>query len=197
MESWFTSEANSEFKFGQGVFLNFGEDGEGFMELEDKFPTLSEKSVSILVPTQRMEFFSQVKDWKHVLYNLLVENYNNPNGSSLIRPIRREGKDGFTFNGEMNPDKKIAELYAAHIRQASLELEDPSCVFVHDLYKHYLRSAQQLMAKYFIKVDKLVYLYYDVPLFVPGETLEQAQARLKLLETKQRRSKKHEEDLED
>lgn len=29
----------------------------------------------------------QVSDFKHVIYNLLVENYNNPHKSNLVTPI--------------------------------------------------------------------------------------------------------------
>jgi hypothetical protein len=139
-------------------------------------------------PITQMQKFEKVDDWKHVLYNLLVDGYNNPK-DRIVYEVESGGEViGFAFDSSKEPEKRIAELYALHLRGASLETEDQSCVFVQDLYKVYLRSAYQLMAKYFTRdsTNKYTYLYDTVPLFVKGDSLETAAERLKKVETRQR-----------
>jgi len=144
----------------------------------------------------RMHSFppSQVKDWKHVIYNLLVENYNSEDKDTLVQPfevlINGTLRKGFKFNQKHNPGKKLAELYTLHMRHARLDLEDQNSVFVQDLYKFYLRSAFQLLAQYFEKYDQYTYLYTDEALFVPGESLEEANARIKRMGTRTRKKGK-------
>jgi hypothetical protein len=133
-------------------------------------------------------------DWKHVLYNLLVENYNSDDKNTLLLPttIIVDGKmrDGFTINEGLSPKIVLAELYAFHVRKESLQALDAKSSVGKDLYRFYLRSAYQLMSKYFTKVGKWTYIYDEVPLFVPGEDLAAARDRVKMLDTKQRRKLK-------
>jgi len=135
-----------------------------------------------------------LQDFKHVLYNLLVEQHNNPSASTFVQPctIEEDGvmRQGFRFNSRQNPEKKLPELYAQHIRKARLDCEDQSSVFIQDLYKYYLRACVELLSKYFEKRDKYTYLYDDIPLFVPGETLEQAEERIKTMKTRARKKRK-------
>jgi len=144
-----------------------------------------------------MKAFSaaQVSDWKHVLYNLLVESHNNENNSGcLVSPVEvlhaGQKRQGFSFNPNLQPRKKIAELYAHHVRKETLEQQDPKSNFTEDLYKYYLRCAYQLMCKYFMKVGPFTYVYEEVPLFIAGETLADAEDRLRNIDTKHRRKKK-------
>jgi len=145
---------------------------------------------------QLMQSFppEKVNDFKHVIYNLLVENHNNPHKSNFIQPCTIEENNvvrtGFCFNENENPEKKLPELYAQHIRKARLEQEDISSVFVHDLYKFYLRASVELLSKYFEKRDKYTYLYEDTPLFVPNGTLEQAEERIRNMKTRARKKRK-------
>jgi len=84
---------------------------------------------------------SGINDFKHVLYNLLVENHNSPLTCSFLQPYsyvdEKTGKkkEGFRFNSMENPDKKLPELYAHHIKKARLDWEDSSSVFIQDLYR--------------------------------------------------------------
>lgn len=59
---------------------------------------------------------------------------------------------GFQFNPEMDPEAKLAELYALNIRGTSIEGEDKACPLIQDVYKFYARAAMELLAKYFEKV---------------------------------------------
>lgn len=57
-------------------------------------------------------------------------SYKTPEGNIL---------HGFRFNELMQPEKRLPELWAEHMRKARLDVE-PSvpAVFVEDLYKFYL-----------------------------------------------------------
>jgi len=136
----------------------------------------------------------KVNDFKHVIYNLLVDNHNNPHKSNFVQPctIEENGviRHGFCFNEAENPEKKLPELYAQHIRKARLDQEDISSVFVHDLYKFYLRASVELLSKYFEKRDKYTYLYEDTPLFIPNDTLEHAEERIRNMKTRARKKRK-------
>jgi hypothetical protein len=176
----------------------------------------SPSSISTPFP-QKMESFSpeKVTDFKHVIYNLLVENYNNPdpNHVPFVQPctVELDGtlKMGFRFNENSlgkhhyittvtnsmleHPDKKLPELYAYHIRKARLDLEDQSSIFIQDLYKFYLRACLELLGKYFQKIDKYTFLYDDdTPLFVPGTSLKQAEERMRKMRTRARKRKSSE-----
>jgi len=135
-----------------------------------------------------------LQDFKHVLYNLLAEYHNNPSASTFLQPCTMEedgvARQGFRFNSRQNPEKKLPELYAQHIRKARLDCEDQSSVFIQDLYKYYLRACVELLSKYFEKRDKYTYLYDDIPLFVPGETLDQAEERIKTMKTRARKKRR-------
>jgi len=156
---------------------------------------------------RRMDIFppSSINDFKHVLYNLLVENHNNPLTCSFLQPFScvdektGKSKDGFRFNSMENPDKKLPELYAHHIKKARLDWEDSSSVFIQDLYRYYMRACVELMSKYFEKKDKYSYLYDEVPLFVPNESLEEAETRLKGMKSRarMRRKKRGADDKDD
>lgn len=145
---------------------------------------------------EQMDMFppEKVGDFKHVIYNHLVENYNNasPDVVPFVEPvtINYEGqiRDGFRFNECQNPDKILPELYAQHIRRARLDLEDQNSVFIQDLYKFYLRACLELLGKYFEKIDKYTFLYDDgTPLFIPGAPLKDAEARIKSMRTRARK----------
>jgi len=168
--------------------------------MEDRTPPPI-PTASVSIPSRngkgRMKPFApaQVTDWKHVLYNLLVEHYNAANQeSTLVSPVEVVSngilRHGFSFNPNMQPRKRIAELYARHVRKETLEFQDQKSNFTEDLYKYYLRCAYQLMCKYFMKVGPFTYVYEDVPLFIAGEPLAEAEDRLRNIDTKHRRKKK-------
>jgi len=144
-------------------------------------------------PHQLMESFppESLQDFKHVLYNLLVEAHNNPGKDCLVQPytVKEHGvvRHGFRFNSRLNPEKKIPELYAQHIKKARLDWEDQSSVFIQDLYRYYMRACVELLSKYFDKRDKYTYLYDDTPLFVPNESLELAEERIKSMRSRARK----------
>jgi len=135
-----------------------------------------------------------VVDFKHLIYNLLVDNYNHPKEATFVQPIAVEvlgvTRYGFKFNEAENPDKKLPELYAQHIRKADLHLENQNSIFIQDLYKFYLRACVELLSKYFVKQDKHTFFYDDIPLFVPGGSLKDAEARISKMGTIQRKHKK-------
>lgn len=124
---------------------------------------------------------------------MLVENYNDPTKQTFVLPVRFVEKGvlrtGFRFNTAENPEKKIPELYAMHIRKSQLEKEDSASVFVQDLYKFYYRASMELLSKYFEKRDKFTFLDEDVPLFVPEGSLEEAETRLKQIKTRARKKR--------
>jgi len=144
-------------------------------------------------PHHLMESFppESTQDFKHVLYNLLVEAHNNPGKDCLIQPysVKEHGiiRHGFRFNSRMNPEKKIPELYAQHIKKARLDWEDQSSVFIQDLYRYYMRACVELLSKYFDKRDKYTYLYDDTPLFLPNENIEHAEERIKSMRSRARK----------
>lgn len=145
---------------------------------------------------RQMESFppEQVPDWKHAIYNFLVENHNSADKNTLVIPciIEESGhvRHGFILNPELDPKRRIAELYALHVRKAPLNIQKEASAFAEDIYRYYLRAAFQLMSKYFQKLGAWSYLYEDIPLFVPNETLDEAEERIRLLETKQRKRKR-------
>jgi len=152
-------------------------------------------SLPMLNPRMHMESFvpEKVTDFKHVIYNLLVDNHNNPEKFTFVQPcsIKEKGqtKIGFCFNEKENPDKKLPELYALHIRKARLDMEDSTSVFIQDLYKYYLRACVELLSKYFEKLDKYTYLYEDIHLFLPNGTLDEAEQRMKSMKTRSRKKR--------
>jgi len=135
----------------------------------------------------------KVSDFKHVIYNLLVDHYNNPELVPFIEPVQivldGEVRTGFRFPENYNPEKKLPELYAQHIRRARLDLENQDSIFIQDLYKFYLRAVLELLAKYFEKCDKYTFLDDDAPLFVPGTSLKEVEARMKTMRTRARKRK--------
>jgi len=180
--------------------LFFGETYPGMvpsLEAQNPEVDMSQMGQTNIFPgRQYMQPFplEKVNDFKHVIYNLLVENHNNPHKSNFVQPctIEENGvvRTGFCFNEAENPEKKLPELYAQHIRKARLDQEDISSVFVHDLYKFYLRASVELLSKYFEKRDKYTYLYEDVPLFMANGTLEQAEERIRNMKTRARKKRK-------
>lgn len=133
-----------------------------------------------------------------MIYNLLVENHNNPERESLCYPITVKTSDGkilhgFRFNERMHPEKRLPELWAETMRRARLDVGAPvPPVFIEDLYKFYLRSCLDLMAKYFRKQTRFSFLYEEGsdPLFIPNGSLADAAVRLKNLRTKDRKRTK-------
>jgi len=142
-----------------------------------------------------MEKFAvdKVSDFKHVIYNLLVDHYNDPRAVPFIEPVSivldGEIRTGFRFPESYNPEKKLPELYAQHIRRARLDLENQDSIFIQDLYKFYLRAVLELLAKYFEKCDKYTFLDDDAPLFMPGTSIKEAEARMKTMRTRARKRK--------
>eukprot|EP01119_Soliformovum_irregulare_P000926 TRINITY_DN10681_c0_g1_i1.p1 TRINITY_DN10681_c0_g1~~TRINITY_DN10681_c0_g1_i1.p1 ORF type:complete len:192 (-),score=26.25 TRINITY_DN10681_c0_g1_i1:285-860(-) len=71
---------------------------------------------------KKMEPFSVLEGntWKHTLYNLLVQNHNDPEGDTFISPCRVSHRgvscDGFRFDIRKQPKKRLAELYSAHVK---------------------------------------------------------------------------------
>lgn len=149
----------------------------------------------------RMEQFprEKVDNFKHVIYNLLVEHYNSDLPQHcLVSPctvdVDGQLREGFQFNKNSNPDKGIPELYAVHARSARLDLQDPQSVFIQDCYKFYLRSALELLGKYFTKspslpaTAKYAFLYdEEVPLFIAGGSLPDATYRISHVKTRARK----------
>ncbi|PRP80256.1 hypothetical protein PROFUN_12195 [Planoprotostelium fungivorum] len=147
---------------------------------------------------------ARVADFKHVIYNLLVDNYNNTvlgypdrNFVAIVEPVtyQEAGSDepprlGFVFRDEAFPEKKLPELYSLHIRNAPLHEQDQSSIFIQDLYKYYLRSCVELLSKYFEKRGKYTFLYRDAPLFAAGSSLQEAEQRMKQMKTRDRMLKK-------
>jgi hypothetical protein len=135
----------------------------------------------------------QVVDFKHVLYNMLVDHFNNPSTPSLIVPVRVEEKGtirtGFRFNPEQQPEKKLPELYAKFVRKVDLQKENLHTIVAQDIYKFYFRSTMELLTKYFEKRDKFTFLDEDVPLFVPHGTLDEADLRLRNIKVRGRKRK--------
>jgi len=146
-------------------------------------------------PINIMEKFplDKVSDFKHVIYNLLVDHFNNPELVPFIEPVSLvldgEVRTGFRFPESYNPDKRLPELYAQHIRRARLDLENQDSIFIQDLYKFYLRAVLELLAKYFEKCDKYTFLDDDAPLFVPGTSIKEAELRMKTMRTRARKRK--------
>jgi len=132
----------------------------------------------------------KLSDLKHVIYNLLVQSHNNPS-FKFIEQITIESngiiRTGFRFNVNENPDKKLAELYAKHIRKGQLDRENINSVFIQDLYKYYLRAVLELLSKYFEKKGKYTYLYEETPLFIPNGSLEDAEQRIKHMKSRARK----------
>jgi len=151
-------------------------------------PTIIEKK-----PMMEKFPLDKVSDFKHVIYNLLVDHYNNPELVPFIEPVQivldGEVRTGFRFPENYNPEKKLPELYAQHIRRARLDLENQDSIFIQDLYKFYLRAVLELLAKYFEKCDKYTFLDDDAPLFVPGTSLKEVEARMKTMRTRARKRK--------
>jgi len=143
----------------------------------------------------KMEKFpaDKVSDFKHVIYNLLVDNHNDPSSTPFVEPVTivldGETRTGFRFPDAYNPEKKLPELYAQHIRRARLDLENQDSIFIQDLYKFYLRACLELLAKYFEKCDKYTFLDDGVPLFVAGTSLKEAETRMKTMRTRARKRK--------
>lgn len=140
----------------------------------------------------------RVDNFKHVIYNLLVEHYNGSNAKCLVSPctvhVNGEPRCGFQFNKSADPNKSIPELYAVHARNARLDLANQDSIFIQDCYKFYLRSALELLGKYFIKstvnpaTAKYTFLYdKDVPLFIPGGSLQEADERIGAMKTRSRK----------
>jgi hypothetical protein len=146
----------------------------------------------------KMKSFSpeQLTDIKHVIYNLLVDNYNDPINNTFVQPFKIKLNNtyryGFFFNEKENLEKRLAELYAWHVKKGRLDLENYNSSFVKDLYKFYLRAFIELLAKYFEKCPNKKYAFlYDnnEPLFIPGESLENAEIRIKNMKTRLRKKK--------
>lgn len=144
-------------------------------------------------PTQMTRLFPprELNDFKHILYNLLSESYSNPGGDNFVCHVtvtyKGEQRQGFRFNPNHNPERKLAELYAQHLRKEELPARIQSEVFREDLYKFYHRACNELMLKYFWKVDNWTWVYDGEPLFQPTDTLEIAEKRLQNLHTKSRK----------
>jgi len=135
----------------------------------------------------------KVSDFKHVIYNLLVDHFNDPSSTPYVEPVTivldGEVRTGFRFPDAYNPDKKLPELYAQHIRRARLDLENQDSIFIQDLYKFYLRACLELLAKYFEKCDKYTFLDDGVPLFIAGTSVKDAEMRMKTMRTRARKRK--------
>jgi len=182
----------------EGVKMEAGQTNEMFCRPQDIIPpsTEQENNAHSQLGVGMANSFppESLQDFKHVLYNLLVEHHNNPSSSTFLQPctLEEDGviRHGFRCNATQNPEKKLPELYAQHIRKARLDCEDQSSVFIQDLYKYYLRACVELLSKYFEKRDKYTYLYDDIPLFVPGESLEQAEERIKTMKTRARKKRR-------
>lgn len=155
-------------------------------------PVVQKKSVDCPALMERFPEY-QVVDFKHVLYNLLVDNYNRPNSQSLVLPVRLEEKGvvrtGFRFAVDQQPEKKLAELYAKYVRKVDLQKENLNSVVAQDLYKLYFRSCVELLAKYFERRDRFIFLDLEVPLFVSGGSLEAADNRFKQIKVRGRKRK--------
>jgi len=131
---------------------------------------------------------NEIGDLKHVIYNLLVDNHNDPDHCKRVTCFSKNGRLGFQFNSLENPEKFVPEMYAFHLRGQCLEQQQKGSVLIQDLYKFYLRACVELLSKYFEKVDKWSYLYFctGLPLFVPNEDLSEARNRLMRMKSRSR-----------
>lgn len=110
-----------------------------------------------------------IKNFKHVLYNLLVrkkkkrtttyffqacEHFEGKKSFVSQTIIKHQGKNrcGFVLDPDMQPENRLAELYASKIRNVDLLQEDKASPLIVDIYKFYARAAVELLGKYFIKV---------------------------------------------
>jgi len=184
--------------FDSGVNDVAAELSDSDMEKEFLSPVGSRTSTPVHMEKDsrpKMEKFplDKVSDFKHVIYNLLVDHHNDPASTPFVEPVTivldGEVRTGFRFPDPFNPDKKLPELYAQHIRRARLDLENQDSIFIQDLYKFYLRACLELLAKYFEKCDKYTFLDDGVPLFVAGTSLKEAETRMKTMRTRARKRK--------
>jgi len=142
--------------------------------------------------TQRRKFpENQIKNMKHVIYNLLVDGLENTGENVLVKPIVEGGLHrGFELvNGETTK-RKLAELYAFHVRKVNLLFENEHSLAIRDLYKFYTRDCLQLMSKYFERKGRDKFYYIDIPLYVENDTLEKAEDRILMMRTKDRKNVK-------
>jgi hypothetical protein len=90
--------------------------------------------------TLLMESFptEEVTDFKHLIYNLLVDYYNstlqnNPNNNPAIKitspccitDATGKLRQGFRFMEKNNPEKRIPELYVQHLKVIDLFINSP------------------------------------------------------------------------
>jgi len=151
---------------------------------------------------EKMEKFpnDKVTDFKHVIYNLLVDAYNAGNPSDhLVYPctveMSEKVRNGFQFNDNMDPERRIPELYGHHIHQSRLEHENQQSPFIQDIYKYYLRAGVELLSKYFEKCGRFTFLYdEETPLFIPGGALRDAEQRMKKMRTRARKRERENAD---
>jgi len=137
---------------------------------------------------------SSITNFKYVLYNLLAYQHNNPTQQPLIEQItttdkKKKLRKGFRLNSKEEPEKRLAELYSKYVRKADLNTMGPgeiqASVFLQDLYKFYHRSCEQLLSKYFDKVDKYTWVHSsDKHMFEAGLSLHSSEERLKAIPKK-------------
>eukprot|EP01119_Soliformovum_irregulare_P016286 TRINITY_DN4693_c0_g1_i1.p1 TRINITY_DN4693_c0_g1~~TRINITY_DN4693_c0_g1_i1.p1 ORF type:complete len:182 (-),score=10.18 TRINITY_DN4693_c0_g1_i1:163-663(-) len=144
---------------------------------------------------------SEVTDWKHVLYNQMVQSFNYPELQTLVHPChvlhQNKYELGFVINDQNNPKKRLAELFAIHNKGICLQEMGLSPGYLDDLVNYYYKCVAQIMAKYYTRIGPYTYIYDRTPLFIAGEDLDQARERLAALASKQRGSKRHTSDSDD
>jgi len=149
---------------------------------------------------------SSITNFKYVLYNLLANQHNNTTKQPLIEQIttsdkKKKLRKGFRLNAKAEPEKRLAELYSKYVRKADLntlsaETDIQSSVFVQDLYKFYHRSCEQLLSKYFDKVDKYTWVHSsDRHMFEGGLSLHESEERLKAIPKKKTNKRSRDDDL--
>eukprot|EP01119_Soliformovum_irregulare_P007245 TRINITY_DN19648_c0_g1_i1.p1 TRINITY_DN19648_c0_g1~~TRINITY_DN19648_c0_g1_i1.p1 ORF type:complete len:183 (+),score=32.23 TRINITY_DN19648_c0_g1_i1:155-703(+) len=165
-------------------------------QMTSMFPSKEPKIIKDEASPQPMEMFAEweLTDWKHVMYNQMVLSYNYPERQTLIHPcdISHQGNYhlGFVINCDIDYKMELAELFAIYNKQRSLKHSNLKPNYREDLTNYYYKCVTQLMSKYFTRIGQGTYIYEEMPLFVAGESIQDARVRLATLGTKQRCSKR-------
>jgi len=139
---------------------------------------------------------SMIADFKHLIYNKLVEHYNVSQQLQShstpcyfeVEPCTFTEMDGRLRSGFQinNAEKTLPYLYALFFKKENLlELNLPQ-VLKEDLRRYYLRSGLELLSKYFQRRNGSIFLYNSVPLFIPGGSLLEAEQRIRSMKTRSR-----------
>jgi hypothetical protein len=142
------------------------------------------EEVTTSVKRVKLEPLLRAKTIKEVLYNHLVDAYNNPESSHLVYPYRlmigEKIKNGFKFESP----EAMAEFYCLYCHNKSILKEEISTGLKQDLMHYYEKSLCSSLFGYFDRFSPLIYFYYDTPLFSENSTVDETIERIKTIERK-------------